>query len=136
MDYRREVHVKMPIAESVPRPALNNRDEEFPPRPVPRKDGKTSERVAKTSYRIGDYQPNPETVVKNSEVHTIDALAATAAPIEVRRPIAARPMEENASNCLNIESDGSYWGFRNSCDFAVQFAYCVAGGSNSLTACG
>ena len=35
-----------------------------------------------------------------------------------------------------MDSDGSHWGFRNGCDFAVQFAYCMAGGSDSLTACG
>ena len=35
-----------------------------------------------------------------------------------------------------MDSDGSNWGFRNTCDFAVQFAYCMAGGDNSLAACG
>jgi len=49
---------------------------------------------------------------------------------------AAMPAKNNASQCLKVDSDGGHWGFRNSCDFAVQFAYCMAGGSNSLTACG
>ena len=44
--------------------------------------------------------------------------------------------KNDASHCLKVDSDGSHWGFRNSCDFAVQFAYCMAGGSDNLTACG
>jgi len=42
----------------------------------------------------------------------------------------------DAAHCLKVDSDGSHWGFRNACDFAVQFAYCMAGGENSLAACG
>ena len=134
MDYRREARVTVPVPE-VPSTGLNNRDGDLTPRPASRKEGKMPERTAKTSYRIGDYQANPETVVKNSNVHTIDAVVAPAIPIDSHPPVAARAMEENASKCLKVESNGSYWGFRNSCNFAVQFSYCIAGGSSSLTAC-
>ena len=50
--------------------------------------------------------------------------------------IAAIADQNDASHCLKVDSDGSHWGFRNGCDFAVQFAYCMAGGADSLTACG
>jgi len=98
-------------------------------------------RVAKASYHIGDYQGTLEAVtVRPSEVHAIDPPTATAA-IAASAPdidaIAATNADKNdASRCLKVDSDGSHWGFRNSCGFAVQFAYCMAGGSNSLTACG
>ena len=52
-------------------------------------------------------------------------------------PSAPRSGDANdASHCLKVDSDGSHWGFRNACDFAVQFAYCMAGGGDNLTACG
>jgi hypothetical protein len=118
------------------------------PRPRPqskseaRNTVKIPARVAKASYRIGDYQPvkalEPVTVTP-SDVHPIDA--PDAAPISVPdASIAAQNGKDgdknNASRCLKVDSDGSHWGFRNSCDFDVQFAYCMAGGGGSLTACG
>ncbi|HEX4027129.1 MAG TPA: hypothetical protein VHX18_05870 [Rhizomicrobium sp.] len=119
--------------------------------------------VAKASYHIGDYQPaaNPSissvkvglesVAVKTSEIHTIDAPAADAArqtsaiavpqvsggmTMPAPPPMAANTDRNDASHCLKVDSDGGHWGFRNSCDFSVQFAYCMAGGSDSLTACG
>jgi hypothetical protein len=109
--------------------------------------------VAKASYHIGDYQPaaNPplsnvkaglETVaVKNSEVHTIDGGAIAVPSISGGMAMAAPPASaqvadrNDASHCLKVDSDGGHWGFRNACDFAVQFAYCMAGG-DGLAACG
>jgi len=116
------------------------------PRPHPerRSEAKTPARMAKASYRIGDHRPNTETAVKTSEIHAIDApqtpSLATSLPTSlastITAPAAATQGKNNASQCLKVDSDGGHWGFRNSCDFAVQFAYCMAGGSNSLTACG
>jgi hypothetical protein len=110
------------------------------PRPERRSDAKAPARMAKASYRIGDYRPNTEISVKTSEVHAIDApqaaALATSIANAVTAPVAAMPDKNKASQCLKVDSDGSHWGFRNSCDFAVQFDYCMAGGSNSLTACG
>ncbi|HWU55765.1 MAG TPA: hypothetical protein VN175_09700, partial [Rhizomicrobium sp.] len=110
-----------------------------------RNDVKMPTRVAKASYRIGDYQAAKalETVtVRPSDVHPIDAPDAPTTAISVpdidsRTALAGDKADRNnASGCLKVDSDGSHWGFRNSCDFDVQFAYCMAGGSNSLTACG
>jgi hypothetical protein len=56
--------------------------------------------------------------------------------VAITAPAAAPVDKTDASHCLKVDSDGSHWGFRNGCDFAVQFAYCMAGGSDSLTACG
>ncbi|HVW74378.1 MAG TPA: hypothetical protein VHC39_12110 [Rhizomicrobium sp.] len=104
--------------------------------------------VAKASYHIGDYQPaaNPkaglETVaVKDSEVHTIDgAIAVPQASGGMTLPASPPPSAQaadrnDASHCLKVDSDGGHWGFRNACNFAVQFAYCMAGG-DGLAACG
>jgi hypothetical protein len=117
-------------------------------RPERHAQAKPPVRVAKVSYHIGDYQPasNPkaelETVaVKTSEIHTIDG-GAIAVPsmegIAMSAPqSSSEPVDKNdASHCLKVDSDGSHWGFRNSCDFSVQFAYCMANGNDSLTTCG
>jgi hypothetical protein len=112
-------------------------------------------RVAKASYRIGDYQPaaTPKTdldsvAVKTSEIHTIDAPAdsaqkssAIAVPtisgaMAMTPPVTPPTGEKDASRCLKVDSDGKSWGFRNACNFAVQFAYCMADSDNSLIACG
>jgi hypothetical protein len=99
-------------------------------------------RMAKATYRIGDYQQPKDlepVAVKPSDVHPIDAPAASQAAIsapDIDAPAFASNTRMEASRCLKVDSDGSHWGFRNSCDFAVQFAYCMAGGSDNLTACG
>ena len=107
-----------------------------------RNEVKVPARMAKASYHIGDYQPAKalETVtVKPSDVHPIDppsgSLAVIAAPDIDDRSIVSGARNE-ASHCLKVDSDGSHWGFRNNCDFAVQFAYCMAESNDNLTACG
>ena len=102
----------------------------------------------KASYRIGDYQP-PLTsakagleavAVKTSEIHTVDgaiAVPSLSGAMAVTPPnLPALSEARDAGHCLKVDSDGANWGFRNSCDFAVQFAYCMAGSDNSLTSCG
>jgi hypothetical protein len=89
--------------------------------------------------------------VKDSVVHAIDALPgpdsapqsmlALAVPAGAQDAIAApaagsaAPGQHDASTCLKVESDGSHWGFRNSCHYDVQFSYCLAAGGDSLTQC-
>ena len=34
-----------------------------------------------------------------------------------------------------MASDGSHWGFRNSCAYTVQFVYCLKGDAEPLAAC-
>jgi hypothetical protein len=73
--------------------------------------------------------------VKNSVVHAIDAMPALpASPMAEAAPDAPAGSQD-ASRCLSVESDGRHWGFRNACDFDVQFAYCLAAGGDSLTGC-
>jgi hypothetical protein len=101
----------------------------------------------KASYRIGDYQPAATAkaglesiLVRPSEVHAIDggaiAVPSISGAMTMTQPQAADADHNDASYCLKVDSDGGHWGFRNACDFAVQFAYCMAGGDNSLAACG
>jgi hypothetical protein len=130
-----------PVALATPK-ARPERHAEAKPRIAP------AARIAKASYRIGDYQPSTPAkgglepvAVKTSEIHTVDgaiavpsissALAISAAPVST-----AANDKNDASHCLKVDTDGGHWGFRNSCDFAVQFAYCMAGSGDSLTACG
>jgi hypothetical protein len=104
-------------------------------------------KMAKASYRIGDYQPSvtvkaglDSVAVKESQIHTIDsaiAVPSISGALAMMPPAAPSAADKSdASRCLRVDSDGKNWGFRNSCDFAVQFSYCMAGGTNSLTACG
>ena len=108
-------------------------------KPDRRAAAKTPARMAKASYHIGDYQPKnlEQVAVKTSEVHTIDAaIAVPSTTMAMAAPPAPSGDKKDAGNCLKVDSDGSHWGFRNACDFAVQFAYCMAGGSDNLSACG
>jgi hypothetical protein len=77
--------------------------------------------------------------VRNSVVHAIDAmpLMAGLAPsvIEAEAPQDSSGGPKGASSCLAVESDGTHWGFRNSCGHDVQFSYCLAAGGNTLTGC-
>jgi hypothetical protein len=102
-----------------------------------------SPHLAKASYRIGDYSKSVEQVaVKSSDVHTIDsdlpviAVPSTRDAVAMVTPAPKSGEANDASHCLKVDSDGSHWGFRNGCDFAIQFAYCMADGDDSLTTCG
>jgi len=74
--------------------------------------------------------------VKDSQVHTIDdmvpAPAAGASLAGMKQE--AKADGSDPSRCLKVDSDGLSWGFRNACDFAVQFAYCVPS-DTGLAAC-
>ena len=80
--------------------------------------------------------------VKDSVVHSIDEGAdLAAAPPVVTTALAPSqssilpPGQHDASTCLKIESDGNHWGFRNSCGYSVQFAYCMWHGNEPLATC-
>ncbi|MFO1247123.1 MAG: hypothetical protein U1E93_02625 [Alphaproteobacteria bacterium] len=139
-----------PQAANVPPPgAITPPVASATPAPVPaaktkaerRASAKAPARAAKASYRIGDYQPKnlAQVAVKTSEVHTIDApiTVPTVSPTIAMAAAPAPSSDKNdAGKCLKVDSDGSHWGFRNACGFAVQFAYCMAGGGDNLIACG
>lgn len=90
-------------------------------------------RAAKASYSIGDYKGLAAVAVRTSPVRPVDETAPSVA--EAVAALAPKaPDRDAASRCLKVDSDGSHWGFRNDCGFAVQFSYCMAGAS-SLAAC-
>jgi hypothetical protein len=72
--------------------------------------------------------------VRDSKVHPIDA-DADAAPSSGADTPQDTTGESGAVNCLSVDSDGAYWGFRNHCGFSVQFAYCLMNGSDRQTSC-
>ncbi len=79
--------------------------------------------------------------VPTSMVHAIDVDAST--PMPDARMLTSKesspPVDgadkASASFCLTVESDGRHWGFRNHCEFDVQYAYCLANASDPLTSC-
>lgn len=74
--------------------------------------------------------------VRDSHVHPIDAAAPVSDSGVVPTAEDAVPRDERiASNCLKVDSDGAYWGFRNHCGYSVQFAYCLLRGADDMTAC-
>lgn len=129
-------------ATPTPAPAAPSRSSSAraKPRAEARNDIKMPAHAAKASYHVGDYQKSLESItVRPSEVHAIDAAPDTGALAAISVPdidSVVAPDTNDAAHCLKVDNDGSHWGFRNSCGFSVQFAYCMAGGSNSLTACG
>lgn len=94
-----------------------------------------------------------DVAVKAAVVQAIDTPATTAAPqsalqaasFAVAAPVdpAAAPEavatsvqnKQNASQCLSVMSNGTYWGFQNSCEKNIQFVYCELSDSNPLTSC-
>ncbi|HEY5047772.1 MAG TPA: hypothetical protein VII49_07135 [Rhizomicrobium sp.] len=66
--------------------------------------------------------------------------SATVAPMHALTASLPSPYQPDitdagASNCLAVASDGSHWGFKNSCAYSVQFVYCLKGESELLAAC-
>jgi len=108
----------------------------LPPASVHRKPTRAPREAATTaapqpamSARLAGLQTVP---VKQSTVHLIDA----APVLPVTDNDGLQPVDERiASNCLKVESDGNYWGFRNHCSYNAQFAYCLLHGSDEMTAC-
>ena len=116
------------------------------PAPEHHADARPQPKFAKVSMkdRLGTLE---SVAVKDSVVHAIDAIpmpvlpdgaqtymegaAAIAAPAAGSAPLG----EHDASSCLKVESDGSHWGFRNSCSYDVQFSYCLSEGGDQLTTC-
>lgn len=76
--------------------------------------------------------------VKSSIVHTVDAGANAPTGGTGNHPAfdsAGNTRDASASSCLTIESDGIHWGFRNHCDYDVQFAYCLKNADDPLASC-
>lgn len=74
-------------------------------------------------YKLGEGPANLQVVpVRQSIVHPIDQSVVTSTVPSGIEPTAD---ETIASKCLKVDSDGTYWGFRNHCSYSVQFAYCL-----------
>ncbi|MGD0189640.1 MAG: hypothetical protein ABSD74_02745 [Rhizomicrobium sp.] len=64
------------------------------------------------------------------------APATTAAPLpSALAAYTPDTSDPGASNCLSVASDGSHWGFKNTCSFTVQFVYCLKGDGELLASC-
>jgi len=86
-----------------------------------------------------------ERFVRDTTVHTIDAPAAPATPAAVvETPLPPKPQAApeivptgaGASQCLSVEVQGSYIGFRNRCGNDVQVVYCLEKWSDPALSCG
>jgi hypothetical protein len=85
--------------------------------------------------KVVELPPTDPVEVRKSEVHLIDPAPAEMMAVVAMMGDAAKPGENGASSCLSVESDGAHWGFRNKCEYSVQYAYCTMDGRNQLTAC-
>jgi hypothetical protein len=84
-------------------------------------------------------------VVALSQVGSTVPPATMPPPTQPSRPAPLLPSTQaaytpdtsdpGASNCLSVASDGSHWGFRNTCSFTVQFVYCLKGDGELLASC-
>lgn len=104
----------------------------------PASEGEASALMAPNNAAPAPHDPVKAIDVKNSIVHTIDADAnAPAGGTENRasNEPSGNTKDASASSCLTIESDGTHWGFRNHCDYDVQFAYCLKNADDPLASC-
>jgi len=89
---------------------------------------------AKLSAAPAALQPVAAPAAAPAELRTAQTPEKPADPI-AEAALDAKPGEV-ASSCLVVDSNGTGWGFRNSCGYAVQFAYCLKNGSDKSAACG
>lgn len=87
--------------------------------------------------------PRQTVAVRPSQVHAVDTAPvpppAAAMPAPVKTAAAAPetvPSGTGASQCLNVEVQGAYIGFRNRCGNDVQVTYCLQKGSDPSVTCG
>ena len=106
------------VPEAAPAPHPRTAAVTAPRAPAKVRVVKTSVRASAPPRMVAALTP---VTVKDSQVHTVDDMVpAPAASTPIVKGDAGDP-----SLCLKVESDGLNWGFRNSCDFPVQFAYCA-----------
>jgi hypothetical protein len=100
-------------------------------RPLPKP---IAEHVSLPPYKLGEGPTNLQVMpVHDSVVHPIDSPLSITADSDSTSPVTD---EVFASKCLKVDSDGSYWGFRNHCGYSVQFAYCMLHASDETPWCG
>jgi len=136
--YARHLGVSLPTNPAVTHPACESklpagsaRGQTDPAlmRPSPKP---IAQHASLPPYKLGEGPANLQIVpVHDSIVHPIDP------PAMVTAESGAAPAanEASASNCLKVDSDGSYWGFRNHCGYSVQFAYCLLHSSDETPSC-
>ena len=73
--------------------------------------------------------------VRTSTVHLIDSDAPPEPNVVASNEPPAAIKAASASSCLNVESDGQHWAFRNRCSYDVQFAYCLMNAADPLASC-
>jgi len=106
-----------------------------------------SVRVTKGTPKAADSVETRVVEVRDSQVHLVDIMPAEPTPADAAAAPAPQKLAsltpnqgtatidpKGASTCLSVDSDGSHWGFRNHCEFTVQFAYCLKG-DNSPASC-
>jgi hypothetical protein len=81
------------------------------------------------------HDPLQPIAVRNSTVHLIDADAPPEPNALASNEAPAATKSASASSCLNVESDGQHWAFRNRCGYDVQFAYCLMNVADPLASC-
>lgn len=114
---------------NVPAPAVNRHT---PPSPATARRGSAHLPHETADVATPDVSGLQTVPVKQSTVHLIDTEPSAVAADEA----AIAPVDERiASNCLKVDSDGSYWGFRNHCSYSVQYAFCLLHGADDIAAC-
>ena len=114
-----------------PSDTVRGRADPSPVRPLPKP---LAEHASLPPYKLGEGPANLQVVpVHDSVVHPIDTPLTVTAELNTTAPVTD---EVFASKCLRVDSDGSYWGFRNHCGYSVQFAYCLLHSSDETPSCG
>jgi hypothetical protein len=96
-------------------------------------DAKAADAAKSAETKVASLPDTKPVDVRNSDIHLVDPVVAEPTPVVATTE--TPKTGDGASSCLNVESDGAHWGFRNKCGYSVQYAYCTMDGRNQLTAC-
>ena len=91
--------------------------------------------AVKTSAPADVANAAPPPAPKSTPVAQKDNALSKDAPKPMQLASIAKPGSV-ASSCLAVDSNGAGWGFRNTCGYDVQFAYCLKNGTGNGATCG
>lgn len=98
----------------------------------------------KAAAAVGTGMPTPlqSIAVRESQIHPIDrpsgsvVLASVTASRSGSTELPPVPVATGPSSCLSVDSEAGRLGFRNSCGFDVQYAWCVRAAADPAKSCG
>src|SRR5262249_39208349 len=112
-----------PSAVAVTPPAVDTRPKPNTLQPHGRKTASLAPQRTRVGPASAALPPLTPVSVRSSEVHPVPEPADRPDPVN------------GASSCLAVDSDGGHWGFKNSCSYDVEYAFCLKDAGVALASC-